>query len=130
MCINHFVYRSLSAQMPVRKISSISFLILIGFFKIPRDARRNQWLEVSNLKESDITANSVFCFKHFNPEEIQGGEKIKRLKSWAIPKSNSSQKEANSITESPKVKISCAKTRLRLYLDFTEFFTFVRVNAH
>ena len=77
---------------------------LIGFFHIPRDSRRTKWLEASKLLESDITTNSVFCFKHFNPEEIQGGEKIKRLKPWAIP--NHNQKEANSIKEAPKVKIS------------------------
>ena len=65
-----------------------------GLFLIPNDSRREKWLQASKLEESDVSKRSVFCFNHFRPDEIYGGEKIRRLRPWAVPCS-SQQIEVN-----------------------------------
>ena len=56
-----------------------------GLFKIPAD-RRQKWLEACRFSESQVSKNSVICFKHFDSSAIQSGQKM-TLKAWAIPHS-------------------------------------------
>ena len=95
---------SISTNLKPCAFPNCDFIGEKGLFQIPNDHRREKWLEVSNLKESDITNKTKFCFKHFNPNEIQGGEKFKRLKAWAIP--NSNQQEAKSFPKTFQVNTS------------------------
>ena len=55
-----------------------------GFFTIPKDSRRQKWLEVCKISESEVRASTLICHKHFKPDEFHPCQNM-RLKSWAIP---------------------------------------------
>ena len=59
---------------------------LTGFYQLPKDEiRRNEWLDICGLSESQVKKRSLICSNHFSPEDLQLNNGKYLLKPGAKP---------------------------------------------